>query len=389
MVNEQITMKENFRFILLLLLFFGSAFANSKEQKFKLKLDYQDRLVMIGVATSSTQTSHSDALSGCNNHSSELDCFTQSCIACSGNDFAIYEVVSSISINFFQNNPDFIMPELFSNLLGSGTNSLHHRFNTHYTLRGQTTTTVRNLVGLLCCICCFPCCLGYELYTAGMSHQNEFTRIRELEAAVPNHLPEHVTISKRSLSHKVKNNNNQEISSSNTEAIDSNIHIFNIFLNTPETQQWIIEHLNPTTNQWLELLIPELFNISSSANVLVQKQLSENNSESVQPSHFITFNINNGITVLYHLNQLPTNNIQVLAIMISYLGYTLTLSIDDYDVTTNQPPPHYAEVTATCNCGGACNCDNFKKDDNNTDDSDERYRPIGSHEFFPHVSYNE
>ena len=121
------------------------------------------------------------------------------------------------------------------------------------------------------------------------------------------------------------------------------------------------------------------------AQMLVQQQSSENNIESIQPSHFITFNINNGITVLYHLNQLSTNNVQVLAIVISFRGYILTLAIDGYDVLTNQPPPHYVEVSSTCNCGGACNCANFEKND--TDDSDERSRHIGSHAFFQHVSY--
>ena len=187
------------------------------------------------------------------------------------------------------------------------------------------------------------------------------------------------------MSHRAVYSDNKTFLSSSTEVIDNNTHIFDIFLNTPETQQWIIEHLNPTTDLTLELIIPELFNTVSSAQILVQEQSNENNSESMQPSHFITFNINNGITVLYHLNQLTTNNIQVLAIVVSSYDYTLTLTIDNYDVIANQPPPHYVEVSTTCDCAGACNCANFKKND--TDDSVERSGPIDSHVFFPHASY--
>lgn len=370
-------MKAYIRLIFLFFLFLVSSFSNSKELKFEWKLEHSGNLLLKGIAKSSTQQGHGDILMGCHD---------SSCIACTGYDFSIYEVVSSTQIDFIHNNPDLIISEPFSTLLGNCLNNISHRFNTHYTLRGQTTTTSNSLALLISCICCFPCFLGYDLCIEGRSHQNELSKFEALRGAVPNNLPEHVTISKRSLSHSSVSNGYQTPSSLNTEDVAANIHIFDIFLNTPETQQWVLDNLNESTNLTLELIIPELFSTASSAQVLVQQQSSENNNESMSPSHFITLNINNGITVLYHLNQSSTNDIQVLAIVVSFNDYTLTLTIDNHDVVGNQPPPpHYSEVSTTCNCGGACACANFEKND--TDDSDERNGPTGSHLFFPPSSY--
>ena len=102
------------------------------------------------------------------------------------------------------------------------------------------------------------------------------------------------------------------------------------------------------------------------------------------PSHYIIFKINNGIKIEYHLNKLSGDNIQVLAIVVTFNDYTLTLEIDNYDAIANQPTPHY-DVLTTCDCDGACVCHNFKKND--TDDSDNNRPIIRSHIIYPPASY--
>ena len=234
-------MKKYLTFIFLLF-FFGSAFSNSKELKFNWKLEDKSNLLQNGMITSSTETDRSDILTGCNNHSSELDCFTRSCICFRGSDFVTYEVVSSTNIIFYRNNVDFNMPEHFSILLENGAHNLNHTFNTHYILRGQTATIARNLSGLLCLFCCCPFYISYMLCA---SNSNSFSRVGSLERALPNDLPEHVTLSQRSLSHRISSDWRHINTSRNTVLLDSNTYIFDIFLNTPETQKWILNHLSP------------------------------------------------------------------------------------------------------------------------------------------------
>ena len=159
------------------------------------------------------------------------------------------------------------------------------------------------------------------------------------------------------------------LGSSDTVVDDDSAHIFDLFLNTPEAQQWVRNNLYSTNNLTLSVVIPELFNTAVSARILIQNQSdSDIDSGIMTPTHFITFNIDSGITIQYHLNQLSPINIQVLAIVITTEGYTLTLNVNGYDVIANQPPPNYADVsTMTCNCNGACACSHFEKND--TDNS--------------------
>ena len=376
-------MKKHLQFFILFFFIFGSAFSNSKDLNFGFELKNDGELLLKGSIKSHTRTSHTKTLSGCNDHSSKLGCVTQSCITCSGADFAFYEVVSTTSIVFSQNDLSINLPDFFSNLLGSGSNDLHHSFYTNYILRVQTTTTARNLAGLLLCIFCFPCCLGYEIYTNGNSHQSEFSKIEALENSVPNRLLKDVRISKRSLSHERTSNGCQLGSSPDVEITGNNIYIFDMFLNTPETQQWIIDHLAPNTNVTLDLVIPELFNSASTAQVVVQESSDEYDSDNITPSHYMTFNMSNGIKLQYHLKKTHEKIIQVLAIVITYNNYNLTLIVDNYDVQANQPPPNYAELSTICPCGGACA--HFRKDD--SDDSDKQSDTRPNHAFFPPRSY--
>ncbi|WP_257279737.1 hypothetical protein [Endozoicomonas sp. ISHI1] len=358
MADRYLTMKKENRFNILILFLLLSSYSNSDVLHFEWKLEHHSYLLLRGTTETSSQTSHSNALAGFNDHSSELDGSTQLFTVCSGHDFAIYDVASSTHLVFDQNNPGYIVPKLFRTLLGNGIQPIQHRLHTQYILRGQTATTAGNIAELLCCIFCNPFYMGFKMYSSNISHgsENELARIRALEAAMPNHLPEHVTVHKRSLSHKAMSSDNQIISTSSTETVDGNTHIFDLFLNTPETHQWIAEHLNPTTNLKLELIIPELFDMALPAEILVQEQNDTNNRESLQPSHFVSFNLDNGVRVQYHIYQVSTHNIQVLAILVSTHGYTLTLSVDDYNVEANQPPPHYAELPENYRCNGACNC---------------------------------
>ncbi len=333
-------MKVKFKFILLLTLLLESVFSNAKECQFNWKLEHEGSLRLCGTANSLSSADHRGSL----NHHPEIDCSSQLCNACRVDDFIIYKVTSLTAIDFIQNDPGFIIPGPFSILLGDGINNFKYRFHYYYHLRGQTTTPARNLAWLFFCTCAFPCFLGYELCTNGRSHENERARITSLQTARPNRLPEHVTIAKRIFYHEIQDRDNAVLPKSRTEVTDSDVHIFDIFLMTDETQHWIIEHLNQPTALTLALIIPELLNKACSTQMLVQQQSSEDNSESLQPSHFITFTINNGIKLQYHLKQLSADTIRVLAIVVSFQDYTLTLTINDYNSNANEPPPHYMEV---------------------------------------------
>lgn len=381
-------MNMNVRLIILLLSFLLSSYSYSKDLRLNWKLEHHNNLLISGKTTTTNQISHSNSLSGWNDHPSELDVSTLPYNACAGNDFAIYyDVVSLTTVNFDQNNPGYIVPRLFHTLLGNGNDRLNHNFNTQYTLRGQSTRE-SNITKFLCCLLCHPFYLGFKKCSEDNSHgsDNELTRIRALEAAIADNFPEHLTIKKCALYHGAFDSHHQMILSSSTEAADTETHIFDLFLNTPEAQHWLIENLNPTTNKKLELIIPELFHTAAPAEILVQENNLESNGESLQPSNFLSLNFTTGIKVQYHLNRISDEDIQVLAILISAEGYTLTLAVDNYDVIANQPPPHYAALPKTCACDGACNCAHSRE--NVTDNSDDRVHPINimNHRvFFPHT----
>ncbi|WP_252180420.1 hypothetical protein [Endozoicomonas sp. 4G] len=368
-------MKVKFRFILLLLLFLLSSFSSAKNLLFKWKLEQQGNLIVHGVTSTSNQVIHSNAITGCDQNSSDLDRSIRYCIACSGADFVIYEVATITRIFFDENIFTTTPPEPFDTLLGGGGHPLQHSLNTRYLLRGQTTTAVRNTAHLLSCMLCCPLFLAFEMCTRSMSreYENEIERFRALEIATPNHLPEHVTIHKRSLSHSAISLGGHEHSSSTTELTDKNTHIFDLFLNTPETQQWIIEHLNPEHLK-LELIIPELFDTATPATIIVQEQSGELTSRSLQPSHIVSLTLANGINVLYHLKLLSSQDVQVLAVVVSAHDYTLTMTVDNYDVPTTPSPSNNSELIESCNCNGACNCQNPQN--NNTDDSESSIETI-------------
>ncbi|WP_422133583.1 MULTISPECIES: hypothetical protein [unclassified Endozoicomonas] len=349
-------MKESAKLMILFCLILLSSYSNSDALHFKWKLEHLGRLVLNGTATSSTHSSHSGPTREC-----YWDDPTKGFSDLSGDYILIYELLSSINIEFNQQNSGNNVPVFFYELLGNGLHNLQHSFHTRYTLRGQIETRKSMITELIFCLFC-PC-----FFVAGNGDYQDLLdeKVRALEAATPEHLPEHVTIDSRSLSHTAVTNNYQQFLSSNTEAINDNTRIFDLFLNTPETQRWIIGHLDSTTNHVLELIIPGLIRTAIPATVLVQEQGSEN----LQASHFLSLNFLTGTRVQYHLNRLSNNQIEVLAIVISSAGYTLTLVIDNYDVIANQPPPHYTELPIqlplqqACHHHGACNCATSRNND--------------------------
>lgn len=359
-------MKENVKLMILFCLIVLSSHSNSDDLHFKWKLEHLGRSVLNGTATSSTHSGHSGPTREC-----YWDDPTKGFSDLSEDYILIYELLSSINIEFNQQNSRNNVPVFFYELLGNGLHNLQHSFHTRYTLRGQTETRKHLIANLLYCVFC-PC---FFVVSDTLLDQEE--KISALETATPEHLPEHVTIDSRSISHTAVTNNYQTFLSSNTEAIDDNTRIFDLFLNTPETQQWIIEHLDSTTNHVLELIIPGLIRTAIPATVLVQEQGSEN----LQASHFLSLNFLTGTKVQYHLNRLSANQIRVLAMVISSGGYTLTFAIDNYDVIANQPPPHYTELPIqlplqqVCHCYGACNCATSRNND--TNDSDYKSETIG------------
>uniref|UniRef100_UPI0021494D66 hypothetical protein n=1 Tax=Endozoicomonas sp. SESOKO2 TaxID=2828743 RepID=UPI0021494D66 len=234
----------------------------------------------------------------------------------------------------------------------------------------------RNIVQLLYCIFCFPCFLRSETINQDIPEQE--ARIRALEAATPNHLPEHVSIDSRSITHIALTDNIRRLLSSSTEAVDDDIYIFDLFLSNPETQKLIKAHLNSETYKTHEfIIIPGLFNTARLAEIVVKEQSSENDSEGdddLKPTNFLTLIFRGGPVVRYHLKKLPTNDIQVLAVSVSSDSYILSFVIDNYDALANQPMTTYYSseeplfFVEPCHCRGACNCANSRN--NHTDESD-------------------
>ncbi|WP_257274689.1 MULTISPECIES: hypothetical protein [unclassified Endozoicomonas] len=342
-------MKTNVSFIVLFLLCLLSSHSNSKELQFNWKLENHGHLTLTGTATSSTSSEYSDGVRMRNyDDSDQLDSVD------TGRDCDHYDVFSKTQIHFNQTNTSNNVPDFFYSLFGNGLNDLKHTVRTRYTLRGQTTTTTCSLSELLCCIFCKPCSVAYELHSHDLENQQE--RVRALQAATPSNFPEHRTIDRRIMTHRARTNNLQTLFLLSREALDDDTHIVELFLNTSQAQKWIIGQLNRSTNQRLKLIIPELSHEALPAVILVQGRNDRSHSESLQPSHFVSFIFTNGIKVQYHLNQVSDEDIQVLAIAVSAHGYTLTMVVNNYDVIAHQPPPHYSELVKTCDCDGACNC---------------------------------
>lgn len=156
-------MKADIRFILLFLFFLLSSHSYSKDLNFKWKLEKHGQLLINGITSTYNEISHSDALTGYDDRSSELPFRSRMCLAtgCSPNDFVIYETTSSTNIVFEQNNPDLNAPEPFKSLLGNGSHSLQHKTLTRYILKDQMS--LRDTVGLISCIFCLPFCCIYDL----------------------------------------------------------------------------------------------------------------------------------------------------------------------------------------------------------------------------------
>ncbi|WP_257291741.1 hypothetical protein [Endozoicomonas sp. ONNA1] len=321
------------------------------------------RSVLSGTATSSTHSSHSEGTRKCY-WDDPTRCFSY----ISGDRFVTYGLTSSANIEFNQHNTANRVPIFFRDLLGNGQHNFQHRFHIRYTLRGKTKTTARNIIQMLSFFNT-PFISTSSMFFQNLPKNEE--RVKTLEAATPESLPEHVSIVGRSVSRSyiAVTDNDQKLLSSNTKAIDHDTHIFDLFLNTPETRQWIIDQLlNSLTYRTFKLIIPELFNTARPANILVQQQSIEDDSVNLQPSHFLSLYFQKGTVVQYHLRKSPDNDIQVLAISVSSKFYTLTFTIDHYDASAkaNQPPPHFAQFpgTGNCYCGGACNCATLRN--NNT-----------------------
>ncbi|WOG25519.1 hypothetical protein [Endozoicomonas sp. 8E] len=369
------------RLIIVFLLYSLSFHSNSKDLHFNWNLELNDRLLLSGTASSSHHSGHRDDLTECN-----YDDLTQSNTDYSGYNFCVYEVATVTSIEFNQTKSCNFVPSFFSSLLGDGLNSLKHTALTCYRLRSQPPNTECSIAELLYSTFCTPCFMPAELVS--QDSQIQQARVEELKAATPNHLPDHVTIHSRSiLSETAVSNDRHTVLLSNTEAIDDDTHIFDLFLNNPETQKWIIEHLNLTSEMMSQLIIPGLFNTALPATIFVQHQSSEENNISLQPSHFVSIHFTNETNVQYHIKKLSNNDIQVLAIVVSSHFYTLTFAIDNYDTSANQPPPYcnYAELAPpnTCNCAGACSCANQRINDTDesqgTDDSDYQSDTTSAH----------
>ncbi|WP_252179681.1 hypothetical protein [Endozoicomonas sp. 4G] len=360
-------MKINVRIIILLLLCSLSSYSNSNELCFKWQLKHYGYLVLDGVVATSNQVSRSNAFTGFDDYSSEVDWSTR--MNMFFYEFVIYEVASTTHVVFNQNAPDINVPEPFYSLLRGASDSLQHKFFTQYILKGQMTKAARHFAELLSCIFCPPFFFLYAMCKAS-SDSDYGEKVEALEAATPSRLPDHVSIAKRSLSRRTVNSNNDVFPSPSMETIGDNTHIVDLFMNSPEAQHWVIARLKQTNAVVVELIMPQLFNTALPALLGVQEQITEIDNEVIRPSHFVSINFSNGIKVQYHIKQLSDNEVKVLAIVVSGHGYTLTIADDDYDVVENQPSPDNSQLTAACDCNGACNCASSSV--NTTDESDDQ-----------------
>lgn len=349
-------MKTNVSVIILFFLYLLSSYSNAEDLHFRWKLEHLGQLVLNGKVTSSTHSGHSEAT-----REGYWDALTNYLSGISGDHFVIYDLLSDTNIEFYPHDPTINVPDFFHGLLGNASHDLLHSFHTRYTLRGQTTTKTGSIAQLLCCIFCLPCFLSSKIINQDILEQE--AKLRELETATPDHLPEHVTIDSRSMAHITMTSHYETLSSSNTEVIDDDIHIFDLFLRNPETQKWITGYLNSETYLTHEFIIPGLFNTARPAEVLVQERDSENESEdddTLKPTDFVSLYFDDGTVLRYHLKRSLTNDLQVLAISVSSNYYTLSFVINNYDALANQPPLilSWAELRFfdPCDCSGACNC---------------------------------
>lgn len=104
-------MKINVRIIILLLLCSLSSYSNSNELCFKWQLKHYGYLVLDGVVATSNQVSRSNAFTGFDDYSSEVDWSTR--MNMFFYEFVIYEVASTTHVVFNQNAPDINVPEPF------------------------------------------------------------------------------------------------------------------------------------------------------------------------------------------------------------------------------------------------------------------------------------
>ena len=351
-----------------------ATYTYSKGNLFQWQITQNGNRLLSGTLTHNTGVSQEMIDTGCESQAAMLGCLDRSCVICTNGKYCIYTDESQIIVNVLYSPFNHRVPSPFSNLLNNHGAQITHSFNTGYVLQGDVTSNLVYFSSVLCCVSCC-CCYLALLYSNPPIVQETDRRYEEIKNATPDSLPSNVVIRNRYLSHTVRDQNNIVLSQSSLPGLESDVLIFDLFLTTPTSQHWLTNNLGSNINLPAQVVIPELLETPSSSMIALTSQTGMQINNEISLTHQLTFSLNNGMTIEYHLNNSVHNTIQILAIIISHDGYTLSINSPGYEISQNDPPPPYSEVI--CNCPGACNCATMRQND--TDDSDEpdkgNYKP--------------
>ena len=337
-------MKTCLRIFIWGLLLAGSFHSNAKD--FKWRLDYNQGTILSGVITASHRSRSEIVVpSGCDRLTFE-DCRTF--------DSAFtYDIM-------IQNQSGLGLPPPFSILLNDGSSNFSHQFNLHYTFGAQTISIARNLGIGLCLLCCFPCSFVHHMLTARLCCEPGSGRMWDLNTARPGDVHGNVQVHERSLSHQCFTDNPTPISSSTYSDISAATTVLDLFMVSDWAQQWLENSLDDQVQPTQMIMIPGLLNSEQSTEVSIQHNSEAHDSRT--PTHFLTFTTG-GVTIQYHLNQSPGYQIGVLAIVVTYGGYTMVINLNGYEVPGGQPLPLSEIEINTCSCTVVCTCKNSRRND--------------------------
>ena len=330
------------------LLLGGSFHSNSKD--FKWKLDCNGETILRGVIT----PGHEGNFLGYSTYTC--------CDYLSSEDYTVFESIFTYAITFTQNQSGLSLPLPLSILLNDGSSNFNHRFNLSYTFRARTISTARNLGAMSCILCCFPCTFVQYMLTDRLCCEpaSYDRRWGELQAARPDNVPANVQVQARSLSHQCLTGSGITIGSSTYSDIGATTTVFDLFMTAPLAQQWLNGILNHQVQLNQMIMIPGLLNSEQMTQVVTQN-IGNGYHDSMVATHFLTFTTG-GVSVQYHLNQSPGNQIDVLAIVITYENYTMVINVEGYSTSEHEQPPLYSEIN-TCSCTLVCTCKNSRRND--------------------------
>lgn len=349
--------KTNCWIIVFILLSLCAGYSFSAEKQYNWVLKGRGVPLLQGRVKVSSTTDRSGCLRGYERRASDLGCCTRSTILCSSSDYCTVEEVSKITLEFTQNNPNQVIPPIFSLLFESSQFSNHHRFTTRYTLKGRTASAPGHFAWLMCYLCCFACYDACENYAGEEFFPEQRQRqILQEHASLTKSLPPHVSINNISLTHTSCDGGNHSSGRSSSQTVDNNTMISDLFMNSPLAQAWLTSNLGSSLDLHLPVVVPELFTTPVNAHIQSQQpQLSESFSVqamSASLTHILTFTLENGVVIHYHLSYFPENQkVKILEVSISAGGFSLVFNVEGY---SSDMPPHYSSIV--CDCPGACSC---------------------------------